>query len=682
MAFKKRRKQTTVTRSPDQLFRDLPRRKHASLFDHQGQILRNYFEEAKDEPDVAFQLPTGSGKTLVGLLLAEWRRRKFNERVIYLCPTRQLVKQVASEASGKYGLAVEPFTGRIAGYSPAARATYEDIARVAVTTYSSLFNTNPFFRNADVVILDDVHTSENYIANLWALQVNRFDDSHQTIFRAIAGVLKGVLDVATYGRLTGDMEGVDDAVWVDKIPSPRLAEIAVELRTAIDANVGESVLSYGWGTVREHLDACQVYISASEILIRPLIPPTWDHAPFVGAKQRIYMSATLGAGGDLERLTGRRPIYRLPIPQGWDRQGIGRRLFLFPEKSLEEDEVKELRVDLMKRAGRSVVLTPSERMANTISEDVKRRLGFPIYSGADLEERKAEFTQTSPAVAVVANRYDGIDLPDDECRVLFVEGLPQAVNLQERFIMRRMGARLLYNERIQTRVLQAIGRCTRGLNDYSAVIVTGDELPAYLTDLRRRVFFHPELQAELEFGVNESTEIDNNEFLDNFRVFLDHGEEWEEANELILENREMAIQQRFPAMDDLDAAVAHEIEWQKAMWAHDYSKAFEAAREVRGNLDHQELSGYRALWHYLAGSAAHLAVMDGDQGLKEAARTQFRSAKDATSGISWLIRLARGNAMTSVEDEADRSAVFLQVDRLESYLQSLGTLHNRSFSCA
>ena len=59
----------------------------------------------------AFQLPAGSGKTLVGPLLGEWRRRKNEERVVYLCPTRQLVNQVAEEANTKYGLNVEAFTG-------------------------------------------------------------------------------------------------------------------------------------------------------------------------------------------------------------------------------------------------------------------------------------------------------------------------------------------------------------------------------------------------------------------------------------------------------------------------------------------------------------------------------------------------------------------------------------------
>lgn len=155
MAFKKPTSRSAVPESPDRLFHDLPRRKHASLYDHQGQVLRNYVTHALNASDVALQLPTGSGKTLVGLLLAEWRRRKFHERVVYLCPTRQLVNQVAEEASAKYGLTVEAFTGKVKSYSPEAKTAYTDGERVAVTTYNSLFNINPFFENPDIIIIDD-----------------------------------------------------------------------------------------------------------------------------------------------------------------------------------------------------------------------------------------------------------------------------------------------------------------------------------------------------------------------------------------------------------------------------------------------------------------------------------------------------------------------------------------------
>jgi len=680
MAFKRPTSHAAVPESPDRLFRDLSRRKHASLFDHQGQVLRNYVAHALNVSDVALQLPTGSGKTLVGLLLAEWRRRKFCERVVYLCPTRQLVNQVAEEAAAKYGLTVEAFTGKVKNYTPEAKTAYTDGERVAVTTYNSLFNVNPFFEDPDIIIVDDAHAAENYIASQWTMRISSFKESDRTLFKAVAGVLKGVLSNANYTRLTGSWQTVDDASWVDKIPTHKLIEIADELRAAISENIAGTDQRYVWRMLVDHVRGCQLYVSSSEVLLRPLIPPTWSHGPFANATQRIFMSATLGAGGDLERLTGRSKIKRLPIPEGWDRQGIGRRFFIFPEKSLKEEDTLRLRRQLMGKAGRSLVLTPSQDDADEIANDVIKELKYPVFSAADLEISKAKFTVSAQAVAVIANRYDGIDFPEDDCRLLFVEGLPRATNLQERFLMNRMGASMLFNERIQTRVLQAIGRCTRGLNDYSAVVVTGEDLPAYLTDRKRRSYFHPELQAELEFGIGQSTQVEATEILENFDIFLEHDQGWEEANQGILEMREAATQVEFPAMDQLECVVAHEVAWQTSMWNEDYANAYESAREVLGGLTDAGLRGYRALWHYLAGAAAELAAADGEVGFDAHARTQYRKAKEAATGIPWLISLARGGAATPSAEDQDKTNAMLQVEQLEVQLVKLGTLHNREFS--
>lgn len=680
MAFKKPASQAAVPESPDRLFRDLPRRKHPSLYDHQGQVLRNYVAHALKASDVALQLPTGSGKTLVGLLLAEWRRRKFRERVVYLCPTRQLVNQTAEEASSKYGLSVEAFTGKVKNYTPEAKAAYIDAERVGVTTYSSLFNTNPFFENPDIIVVDDAHAAENYIASQWTMRISRFEEGNESLFRAVAGVLKGVLSNSNYTRLTGASQSVADVTWVDKIPTHKLIEIADELRAAISENIGETDQKYPWRMLVDHVRACQLYVSSSEVLLRPLIPPTWSHQPFANATQRIFMSATLGAGGDLERLTGRSNIKRLPIPEGWDRQGIGRRFFIFPEKSLNEEETLTLRRGLMSEAGRSLVLTPSQSESDEIAEDVTTKLKYPVFSASDLENSKSSFTNSSTAVAIIANRYDGIDFPEDDCRLLFVEGLPRATNLQERFLMNRMGANLLFNERVQTRVLQAIGRCTRGLNDYSAVVVTGEDLPAYLTDRKRRSYFHPELQAELEFGIEQSTNVKPKDILENFTIFLEHDEDWEQANQNIIEARENAMQTQFPAMDQLEGIVAQEISWQTAMWNEDYTKAFEAAREILGELTDPALRGYRALWHYLAGSAAELAAAEGESGFDTLARAQYRKAKEAAAGIPWLIALARGGTASPSAEDQNQTTILLQVERIEAQLVKLGTLHNRDFS--
>jgi hypothetical protein len=110
------------------------------------------------------------------------------------------------------------------------------------------------------------------------------------------------------------------------------------------------------------------------------------------------------------------------------------------------------------------------------------------------------------------------------------------------------------------------------------------------------------------------------------------------------------------------------------------AKAYEAAREVLGGLNDPGLRGYRALWHYLAGSAAELAAADGEPGLEAQARLQFSKAKEAASGIPWLVTLARGEARVPTPGERNQSTVMLQVERLEAYLFKLGTVHNRAFS--
>src|SRR5688572_11679010 len=97
--------------SPKIMFRDLERdSKVKFLWEHQGQLLDEYYKKHRDTKDLAIELFTGGGKTLVSLLIAEYRRRVNDERVVYLCPTRQLCAQVDSHAK-RYGIETSLLTG-------------------------------------------------------------------------------------------------------------------------------------------------------------------------------------------------------------------------------------------------------------------------------------------------------------------------------------------------------------------------------------------------------------------------------------------------------------------------------------------------------------------------------------------------------------------------------------------
>jgi hypothetical protein len=195
-----------------------------------------------------------------------------------------------------------------------------------------LFNSYPFFESPNVIIADDAHSAENYIASMWSVRIERSNPSHAALLAALSEILlKSLLDAADFGRLTGQLDdNLVDISWCDKLPTPTFSGIASEFAAIVDQHVGSvDDLRFPWMLVRDHLDACHLYLTPQEIYLRPLIPPTWTHAPFAEARQRIFMSATLGEGGDLERLTGRMDIHRLPVPPEWDRQGIGRRFFIF-----------------------------------------------------------------------------------------------------------------------------------------------------------------------------------------------------------------------------------------------------------------------------------------------------------------------------------------------------------------
>ena len=641
---------------------------------HQKEIMSAYVSQAKDKPDVALQLPTGSGKTLVGLLIAEWRRRKYRDRVVYLCPTRQLVNQTVEQAADKYGLTVLAFTGKARYYAPHAKAQYSSAAAVAVTTYSSVFNVNPFFCDANALIVDDVHAAETYIAGLWSLRVKAHDPLHSSLHTAILGAIIPLLDSNDAARLSREPRSITDLAWVDKLPTPDISAISDSIGALLDEHAEDAHLAYQWSMIRDNFHACHLYLSSREILIRPLLPPTWTHAPFTEPRQRVYMSATLGEGGDLERLVGRRSIYRLPIPVGWDRQGVGRRFFLFPGMSLNNESEAELRRTLMRRAGRSLVLVPSDKKCAAVTKGVQAELGFAVFGADAIESSKAPFVSTSNAVAVVASRYDGIDFPGEDCRLLFIEGLPKATNLQEHFLMTRMGANILFNERVQVRVLQAVGRCTRSLEDYSAVVISGEELTRYLTDSGRRQFLHPELQAEISFSVQQSMEVTLQDFVENVDIFLKNGPAWEEANQQILSAREGICQREFPALAELSAVVAHEIDFQEQLWQGDYEAALASAGEVLAGLRASQLRGYRALWHYLAGSVAQRASSDTGQ----KAQVHFANAKKAAPGVRWLVRLARHQRAQAVMVE-DNATVVEQIERVEAILDHLGPVYHRKY---
>jgi hypothetical protein len=113
--------------------------------------------------------------------------------------------------------------------------------------------------------------------------------------------------------------------------------------------------------IRGGLEACLVYVSWRKVLIRPFVPSTFENHAFEQAEQRVYLSATLGHGGELERAFGRTPITRLALPEDSSRPRNGRRFVVFTD--LLDGDGKAITRQIVQEAGKALVLAPTDRLA-------------------------------------------------------------------------------------------------------------------------------------------------------------------------------------------------------------------------------------------------------------------------------------------------------------------------------
>ena len=70
----------------------------------------------------------------------------------------------------------------------------------------------------------------------------------------------------------------------------------------------------------------------------------------------------------------------------------------------------------------------------------------------------------------LAGRYDGIDLPGDDCRLLIMAESPGAVGALERHLREHWKLGPLLRRRERTRLIQGMGRCTRDATDFAVII--------------------------------------------------------------------------------------------------------------------------------------------------------------------------------------------------------------------
>lgn len=180
----------------------------------QEEVLKLYFSPEYKNCDVAIELPTGAGKTLIALLILEFWRNQ-NKKVAVLTGNKTLAAQFEAEAKD-LGVPVTRFKGSGDSLPPKNLRDYRRAKAIGIMNYWVYINQNPSVDPADILVLDDAQLAEGAISSLYSVQISRYE--HHTLYDALmkliaqyyeSGVIanyeKGLVDI---GLGQGSQQGL------------------------------------------------------------------------------------------------------------------------------------------------------------------------------------------------------------------------------------------------------------------------------------------------------------------------------------------------------------------------------------------------------------------------------------------------------------------------------------------
>ncbi len=504
--FDKLRKkgQKPATIDPREIFRRLPKPEGINdLYTSQTEVLSSWFENRKQR-DVVIKLHTGGGKTLVGLLMCQSSLNETKEPVLYLVPNKQLVSQTLERAR-EYGIPAVEYGGRLPD-------DFVNCKAVLVGTYSALFNgyRNKFglrggthIQHVGTIVLDDAHVAFSVVRDSFTIEITTEDDPDQ--YATLVGEFRHAFEQAgQIGTFDDVVSGKESTVL--EVPYWAWREKRTVVIGCVKQNADRH--KFAWPLIRDHLHMCHLLVSRRAFTISPMLPFVDMLPSFADASRRIYMSATIADDSEIIRTFGAAQDQVAKALMSRSVAGISERMILVPGLMSFAFDAKADTAKLMKWVSETensgvVVLAPSNEAAKVWGDVAE------VAEGPAQVDQQVERLQSGKTFGpvVFANRYDGIDLRGDSCRLLVMWGLPQGTSSYDQF---RAG--VLYGGKSMTRLLaqrveQGIGRGARGSGDYCIVMLLGVDLSGWVARDANYRFLTAATRAQLDMGIDISEAV-------------------------------------------------------------------------------------------------------------------------------------------------------------------------------
>ena len=481
--------------SPNEIYKRLDRKSDKGpLRPAQEVVLEKWHADHRNERDVILKLHTGEGKTLVGLLMLQSQINETGEPAIYLCPNIHLAQQTLRQA--------EEFGVKCTQMGKELPHDFLDGKAILVTHVQKMFNGRSKFglgnqgKKIGSMVIDDAHACINSIRGASIIKLRANHGCYQPLLDLFETELReqglGTLDDIKSGSYEA-FSPVPYWAWYDK---------KEDVTRILGSQKSTEEIKFAWPLIKDTLHNCLCIISGKEIQIIPYNLPTKSFGTFESADQRIFMSATLSndailvAGLGVSEKSVKNPITH--DEESWS----GEKMVLIPsliDSYLNQSNIaKMVGEKKLNRQFGTAVLVPS-----TKSSKMWENYGAKVVSRQDIEQEINSLQggdMDHPRVFV--NRYDGIDLPDNLCRILVLDGKPFSEDLYSRYEVSVRSGSDIISTQTAISIEQGMGRAVRGEKDYCCVLLIGPDLVNFVRASANRKFFSWQTKKQIEIGID------------------------------------------------------------------------------------------------------------------------------------------------------------------------------------
>ena len=579
--------QAPVLTDPLEIYKNLDLTASVSeLRPAQEEVLTKWYKDLYEQKDVILKLHTGEGKTLVGLLMLLSRLNKGLGPCVYVSPNKQLAEQASADAK-KFGI---PHLLVSEGELP---SEFLESKKLMITHVHKVFNGLTHFGldnraiKVGTFVLDDSHACIDAIRTSFTIQIKRIEPLFNILLKMFETVLRwqgeGSFFAIESNPYASDLLTVPYWSWIENCD-----EVLRQLMEYEE----EGYIKFALPLLKDKLRYCTMYVTGRCIEIVPYYPLIERYTSFTQAKQRILMSATTQEDSFFVRGLGlSAEAVQNPLTSQL-RHWSGEKMIIFPsviDECLNLEIIRQCVGNGLFGKSKCTVLVPSYRAA----DDYNKRGCITPSKEDDIKSALSSLragTQIAPTV--FTNRYDGIDLADDMCRVLILDSLPAFSSLAELYEQQCRTTSDMINIKIAQKIEQGLGRSVRGERDYTTIIITGANLVKFMKSPETRKYFSDQTNMQIKIGEDiakeSSSEKDETKPLkpihDLMKLCLKRDEGWKMYYKSTMDSMPITKAEH-PLLDRLVKERAADLAFMKKDWA----EVIRIYREIANSLSNDTL---------------------------------------------------------------------------------------------